>query len=137
MEDGPGWNFSIGLHSYTDHHYEDMADSRGLVEYPYSSYHPRYLRSRSTMLERGMDTKPTWIEYCKPSCQEDHGRLMRCEQALKTLKTADAEKSCMYRYRQWFECVENCAQPKVFYHLRGSVRRGPFDWFKGHGKGMH
>lgn len=137
MQEGAGTTFSYGSHSYTDHHLDDLGDSRGLVEYPYSSAHPRYLRSRSTSLERGLDTKPTWIEYCKPSCHEEHGRLTRCEEALRSLKSADAERTCMYRYRQWFECMENCVQPKVFYHLKGANRRGPLDWFKGHGKALH
>mmetsp|Transcript_7583 Transcript_7583/g.14222 ORF Transcript_7583/g.14222 Transcript_7583/m.14222 type:complete len:138 (-) Transcript_7583:3695-4108(-) len=136
--DNEGRFISYGNHSYTDYHHKAMNDARGPVESPVSRFHPRFVRSRVSELERGIDPKPKWIEYCKPSCEEEHEVLKRCERGLKIIQAADPEKSCLFRYRQWVECVENCVQPKVFYHLKGANRRGPVDWFKAKGfDGFH
>lgn len=137
MQENEGKYISLGTHSYTDYHHE-MSDSRGPIEYPYTRFHPRYAKSRISEIERGIDPKEKWINYCKPTCKAQEDIWHRCEDALKILKSADAEKSCIYRFRNWVECVEGCAQPKVFYHLKGASRRGPMDWFKPAGPtGMH
>ena len=67
------------------------------------------------------------MSWCKPKCLDDEARLSRCEEALKILNGADPDKSCLYRYRQWFECVENCVQPQIFYHLHSAHDRGKLD----------
>lgn len=136
MQENEGKFVTYGTHSYTDYH-ESMSDARGLIEYPQSRFHPRYVRSRMTELEKGKDTKPRWVKYCKPSCMAQEQMLRRCENALSIVSRSDPEKTCLYRYRNWFECIENCAAPKVFYHLKGSSRRGPLDWFKAHGPEYH
>ncbi|CAG9330474.1 unnamed protein product [Blepharisma stoltei] len=135
MHEDHGKYFSFGRHSYTDYH-GDMNDPTGLIEYPNSSFHPRFLSARKSGLERGIDPKEKWMAYCKPSCTKEEAMVKRCEEALKLLKVGD--KSCIYRYREWVECVENCVQPKIFYHLSGASRKGPIDWLKGHGlTGLH
>ena len=137
MQESEGKFSYYGNHSYTDYH-GDMNDSRGPIEYPYSRFHPRFVKSRLSSLERGVDPKEKWIEYCKPSCQAQNAALRRCEDGLKIIQAVDAEKSCIFRYRQWVECIEGCVQPKVFYHLQGASRRGPLDWIKAHGpSGLH
>ena len=137
MQESEGAFISFGNHGYTDYH-TDMSDSTGLIEYPYSRYHPRFPNSRKNSLQRGEDPKEKWLQYCKPSCLESQHILKRCEEGLKIVKSADPEKTCLFRYRQWVECLENCAQPKVFYHLKGPSRRGPLDWFKPNGpSGLH
>lgn len=134
MQEDHGKFTSFGRHSYTDYH-EEMGDPRGPIEYPNGSFHPRYLSNRMNDLQRGIDPKEKWIDYCKPSCEAYEGQVKRCEEGLKIVGGGD--KSCIYRYRQWVECVENCVQPKVFYHLKGASRKGPMDWFKPHGPSLH
>lgn len=137
MQESEGRFVSTGNHAYTDYH-TDMSDSSGLIEYPYSRFHPRYPNSRKNGLQRGEDPKDRWVEYCKPSCHGEKEAMKRCEQALRVVRTAEPDKSCIFRYRQWVECIEGCAQPKVFYHLKGPSRRGPMDWFKPGGPtGLH
>jgi Ubiquinol-cytochrome C reductase hinge protein len=137
MQDSEASFTTFGNHSYTDYH-GDMADSTGLIEYPYSRIHPRYPNSRKNSLQRGEDPKEKWIQYCKPSCTEQQHVLKRCEEALKIVRSVEADKTCIYRFRQYAECIENCVQPKIFYHLRGASRAGPVDWFKAHGpSGLH
>lgn len=80
-------------------------------------------------LKSGEDPKPFVLEWCKPRCLESFAVLSRCEEALKIVKSADPEKSCLFRYRQWVECVENCAQPQIFYHLVSAHNRGKLDGF--------
>jgi ubiquinol-cytochrome c reductase subunit 6 len=80
-------------------------------------------------LKKGDDPKPFVIDWCKPKCPEYEAMLTRCEQALKILKSADPEKSCIYRYRQWVECVENCVQPKIMHNLVSAHGRGKLDSF--------
>lgn len=74
-------------------------------------------------LKEGNDPKEFVIEWCKPKCTYDLHRLTNCEEGLRILKASDPEKTCMYRYRQWFECVENCTQPKIFHNLKSIHRR--------------
>lgn len=137
MQDSEGKFFSIGNHSYTDYRY-DLDDPRGLIEYPYSRFHPRFVKARKSSLERGIDPKATWIQYCKPSCKAEQAKLTRCEDAYKIISTVEPERSCIFRYREWVECIEGCVQPKIFYHLRGASRKGPMDWFKASGpSGLH
>lgn len=136
MQESEGRAFSFGNHSYTDYH-SDMSDATGYIEYPYSRFHPRFPHSRKNGLQRGEDPKPKWLEYCKPSCHEQHQKVKRCEQALKIVRSNDPEKSCLFRYRQWVECVETCAQNKIFPHLKGPSRQGPMDWFRSHGPSGH
>ena len=78
-------------------------------------------------LKNGEDPKPFVIEWCKPQCLDSEGYLRRCEEALKIVKSRDPEKTCIFRYRQWVECVENCTQPQIFYHLVSSHNRGKLD----------
>lgn len=80
-------------------------------------------------LKNGEDPKEFVLEWCKPQCLQTWDVLKRCETALKIVKSADAEKSCIFRYRQWVECVENCAQPQIFYHLHSAHNRGKLDGF--------
>merc|ERR1712045_887801 len=98
---------SFGTHSYTNYH-ESMSDSRGNIEYPPSRAHPRYVRARVSGIERGEDPKENWINYCKPHCEHSEKQLKRCEAGLRIVSSKDPEKTCIYRYRQWIECVENC-----------------------------
>lgn len=80
-------------------------------------------------LKNGEDPKSFVLEWCKPQCLETFAVLKRCETALKLIKSSDPEKSCVFRYRQWVECVENCAQPQIFYHLHSAHNRGKLDPF--------
>jgi len=137
MQENEGRFISLGNHSYTEYH-EDMSDSREKIEYPYRRFHPRFARARISGIERGIDPKEKWMDYCKPSCREEEGMLTRCEEGIKTLKGTGSDNTCLFRYRQWVECIEGCTQPKVFYHLKGASRRGPLDWIKAHGpSGFH
>jgi hypothetical protein len=68
---------SFGTHSANQYHH-DMSDARGLIEYPLSRQHPRFVRARLTQIERGIDPKETWLGYCKPSCQVEKARSDRC-----------------------------------------------------------
>ena len=74
-------------------------------------------------LKEGNDPKELVIQWCKPHCTFDFQRLSNCEEGLRILKASDPEKTCMYRFRQWFECVENCVQPKIFENLHGIHRK--------------
>jgi hypothetical protein len=137
MQESEGKFSSFGVNGYTDYH-GDMSDSTGLIEYPLSRFHPRHPQSRITSLQRGEDPKEKWIEYCKPSCHEQQEVLKRCEKALKIVRNFEADKSCVFRYRQWVECIESCTQPKIFYNLKGPTRRGPLDFIKMNGpSGLH
>lgn len=78
-------------------------------------------------LKKGEDPKSFVIEFCKPQCLDYKGMLERCEAALKIIKGVDGEKKCTFRFRQWVECVENCTQPKIFYHLKDAHNRGKLD----------
>ena len=80
-------------------------------------------------LKEGEDPKPFVIPWCLPQCTENKDMLSRCEAALKIVQSADPEKTCLFRYRQYIECVENCVQPKIFYHLHSSHNRGKLDGF--------
>lgn len=63
-------------------------------------------------LKEGDDPKSFVLAWCKPSCTDYDDMVKRCESALKIIRTADPEKTCLFRFRQWVECVENCTQPK-------------------------
>jgi Ubiquinol-cytochrome C reductase hinge protein len=80
-------------------------------------------------LKNGEDPKPFVLEWCKPQCLDWKAMLTRCEEALKIVKSAEPDKSCLYRFRQYAECVENCTQPQIFYHLVSSHNRGKLDSF--------
>ncbi|CAG9333413.1 unnamed protein product [Blepharisma stoltei] len=80
-------------------------------------------------LQKGEDPKPFVLEWCKPKCLDYKAMVERCEAALKIIKGVDSEKKCIFRFRQWVECVENCAQPKIFYHLKDAHNRGRLDPF--------
>jgi len=67
------------------------------------------------------------IELCKPFCKKWEEKLRRCEVALKSMKNADPEKSCMYPMRDWVTCVEGCVQPKIHSFLKGQ-ERGFISW---------
>ena len=43
---------SFGTHSYTNYH-GSMSDATGMIEYPPSRAHPRYVRARVSGIERG------------------------------------------------------------------------------------
>lgn len=92
----------------------------GLTE---SELHHKILET----LKEGEDPKPFVVEWCIPGCTDYKEMLGRCERALKIIKSADPEKTCLYRYRQWFECVENCAQPRIWHNLKG-VNVGELNW---------
>lgn len=137
MQQSEGKFFSFGTNGYTDYH-TSMSDATGLIEYPLSRFHPRYPNSRINGLQRGEDPKEKWIEFCKPSCHNEHEVVKRCEKALKIIKNYEADKSCLFRYRQWVECIENCVQPKIFYNLQGASNKGPLDFIKFTGpSGLH
>ena len=137
MQESEGKFTSFGSNGYTDYHGE-MSESSGLIEYAYSRFHPRHPNSRKNALQRGEDPKEKWIEYCKPGCHEEEGVLKRCEQALKLIRTYEPDKSCLFRYRQYVECIEGCVQPKIFYNLKGPSNRGPLDFMKMNGpSGLH
>ena len=137
MQESEGKFMSFGTNAYTDYH-TDQADATGLVEYPYSRFHPRFPHSRLNGLQRGEDPKEKWIEFCKPSCKHEREVVKRCEQALKIVKSFEPDKSCIFRYRQWVECIEECVQPKIFYNLKGPSNRGPMDFIKFTGPtGLH
>mmetsp|Transcript_42404 Transcript_42404/g.49114 ORF Transcript_42404/g.49114 Transcript_42404/m.49114 type:complete len:92 (+) Transcript_42404:32-307(+) len=74
-----------------------------------------------TMIQKGVDPKPKLIEFCKPSCKFWQDKLQRCEGALKTMKSADPEKNCMYPLRDWVTCLEACVQPKIHSQLIGQI----------------
>jgi len=78
-------------------------------------------------LKEGEDPKPFVLDWCKPKCPESKAILERCEEALKIIKGVDAEKTCLFRYRQWVECVENCTQPKIMHNLKSAEGRGKLD----------
>ena len=80
-------------------------------------------------LKEGEDPKPFVVPWCLPTCQDEKDVVTRCESALKIIQAADPEKTCLFRYRQYIECVEMCVQPKIFYHLHGSHNRGRLDGF--------
>jgi hypothetical protein len=78
-------------------------------------------------LKLGEDPKSFVLDWCKPGCTKYHDMVSRCERALKIIRLADPEKTCLYRYRQWVECVENCAQPRIWHNLKG-VDVGQLNW---------
>mmetsp|Transcript_17229 Transcript_17229/g.31009 ORF Transcript_17229/g.31009 Transcript_17229/m.31009 type:complete len:132 (+) Transcript_17229:14731-15126(+) len=78
-------------------------------------------------LREGEDPKPFVIEWCTPQCTSAKETLSRCERGLKIIKAADPEKTCLFRYRQWVECVENCVQPRIWHNLKG-VDVGQLNW---------
>lgn len=80
-------------------------------------------------LKEGDDPKSFVLAWCKPSCTDYDDMVKRCESALKIVRTADPEKTCLFRFRQWVECVENCTQPKIFYELHSAHHRGKLDGF--------
>ena len=50
------------------------------------------------------------MEACKPECKHWFDKLSRCESALKSMKNADPEMSCMYPLRDWVTCLEGCVR---------------------------
>jgi ubiquinol-cytochrome c reductase subunit 6 len=61
-----------------------------------------------SMVQRGQDPKEMLMEACKPECKHWFDKLSRCESALKNMKNADPEMSCMYPLRDWVTCLEGC-----------------------------
>ena len=80
-------------------------------------------------LKGGEDPKPFVLDWCRPQCVPSQEALQRCETALKIVKSSDPEKTCLFRYREHVECLENCAQPQIFYHLVSTHNRGKLDPF--------
>ena len=78
-------------------------------------------------IKAGEDPKEFVLEWCKPLCLNWKDKVTRCEAGLKIIKSADPEKSCIYRYRQWTECVENCVQPKIWHVLKGASDKRKLD----------
>ena len=78
------------------------------------------VNSRVSMLERGMDPKPLYMELCKPLCTYWKEKLERCESKLAVVIKINPTKTCLYPMRDYVTCVEACVQPKVHNQLVGT-----------------
>jgi ubiquinol-cytochrome c reductase subunit 6 len=73
--------------------------------------------SSKNLLDRGIDPKPTLLEFCEPMCTFWKEKLERCEQKLDKILKLNPSKSCLYPMRDWVTCVDSCVQPKIFNNL--------------------
>lgn len=77
--------------------------------------------SSKSLLDRGIDPKPTLMDLCEPMCVFWKEKLERCEQKLDQILKLNPSKSCLYPMRDWVTCVDSCVNPKIFNNLeRGS-----------------
>jgi hypothetical protein len=80
-------------------------------------------------LKEGEDPKELVQAWCRPLCLDEKAKVERCEAALRIVKSADPEKSCLYRYARWAECMENCVQPRIWHNLKGASDVRKLDGF--------
>lgn len=81
------------------------------------------VNSNMSLLDRGVDPKPTVLEFCKPLCTYWKEKLDRCEHKLAVIVKINPTKTCMYPMRDYVTCVEACAQPKIHNNLIGTERK--------------
>ena len=74
--------------------------------------------SSKNMLDRGIDPKPSLIEFCEPMCVFWKEKLDRCEEKLELILKINPSKSCLYPARDLITCIESCVQPKIFENLQ-------------------
>lgn len=73
--------------------------------------------SSKSLLDRGIDPKPTLIEFCEPMCVFWKEKLDRCEAKLEQVIKLNPSKSCLYPMRDWVTCIDSCVNPKIFDNL--------------------
>ena len=82
------------------------------LNYPTANYYADGMsvtvNSQENMLARGMDPKPTILDFCKPQCIYWKEKLERCEQKLEIVIKTNPTKTCLYPMRDWVTCVEAC-----------------------------
>lgn len=76
---------------------------------PEDDFNPMVPRTKN-LLDRGIDPKPTLMEFCEPMCVFWKEKLKRCEKKLEKIIKINPTKSCLYPMRDYVTCVEACVR---------------------------
>ena len=73
--------------------------------------------------QRGEDPKKLFIPYCSLQCYDWKMSYENCEKARTNPNNKKRPSSCLHVWREAYECIEACVQPKVINNLFGANSR--------------
>ena len=103
-----------------------MSSRKNDVKYPTANNnlpevtsYPLFPPSQVPTNKRGEDNKINFIPYCSLQCHAWKESYRRCEKA-RTSNNTNKPSTCLHVWRETYECIEGCVQPKVVNNLAGA-----------------